>query len=43
MKKQNLNTSAPSDNYSELERMNKLVLSYLTVRKLIGVLGFSFP
>ncbi|MDO8999842.1 MAG: hypothetical protein Q7W45_08765 [Bacteroidota bacterium] len=30
-------------NYDQLEQENKLVLSYLTVRKLIGILGFFFP
>ncbi len=30
-------------NYVQLERENKLVLSYLTVRKIIGILGFFFP
>ena len=29
--------------YDQLERENKLVLSYLTVRKLIGILGFFLP
>lgn len=29
--------------YDQLEKENKLVLSYLTVRKLIGILGFFFP
>lgn len=29
--------------YEQLEKENKLVLSYLTVRKLIGVLGFLLP
>lgn len=29
--------------YEQLEKENKLVLSYLTVRKLIGILGFFFP
>jgi hypothetical protein len=31
------------DPYEELERQNKLVLSYLTVRKIIGILGFFLP
>ncbi len=30
-------------NYDQLEQENKLVLSYLTVRKLIGIFGFFFP
>ncbi|MGE0567002.1 MAG: DUF998 domain-containing protein [Bacteroidia bacterium] len=29
--------------YEQLERENKLVLSYLTVRKIIGILGLLFP
>jgi hypothetical protein len=29
--------------YDQLEKENKLVLSYLTVRKLIGILGFLLP
>ncbi|MCC6182611.1 MAG: DUF998 domain-containing protein [Bacteroidia bacterium] len=29
--------------YEQLEKENKLVLSYLTVRKLIGILGFFLP
>lgn len=29
--------------YEQLEKENKLVLSYLTVRKLIGILGFLLP
>lgn len=29
--------------YDQLERENKLVLSYLTVRKIIGILGLLFP
>lgn len=33
----------PDVNYEQLERENKLVLSYLTVRKLIGILGFFLP
>lgn len=33
----------PSNNYEQLEKENKLVLSYLTVRKLIGILGFFLP
>lgn len=33
----------PRNNYEQLEKENKLVLSYLTVRKLIGVLGFFLP
>jgi hypothetical protein len=33
----------PTNNYSQLERENKLVLSYLTVRKIIGILGLLFP
>ncbi len=32
-----------SNNYKQLEQENKLVLSYLTVRLLIGVLGFLLP
>lgn len=31
------------NNYSQLEKENKLVLSYLTVRKIIGILGFFLP
>ena len=31
------------NNYEQFERENKLVLSYLTVRKLIGILGLLFP
>lgn len=31
------------NNYDQLERENKLVLSYLTVRKIIGILGLLFP
>lgn len=31
------------NNYEQLERENKLVLSYLTVRKIIGILGLLFP
>lgn len=31
------------DNYDQLERENKLVLSYLTVRKIIGILGLLLP
>ena len=34
---------SPDNNYEQLERENKLVLSYLTVRKLIGILGFFLP
>lgn len=30
-------------NYHQLEKENKLVLSYLTVCKIIGILGFFFP
>lgn len=33
----------PVPNYEQLEKENKLVLSYLTVRKLIGILGFFLP
>lgn len=33
----------PVPNYEQLEKENKLVLSYITVRKLIGILGFLFP
>ncbi|MGE0567908.1 MAG: DUF998 domain-containing protein [Bacteroidia bacterium] len=33
----------PDNNYEQLEKENKLVLSYLTVRKLIGILGFFLP
>ncbi len=33
----------PTDNYSQLEKENKLVLSYLTVRLIIGILGIGFP
>lgn len=33
----------PRNNYEQLEKENKLVLSYLTVRKLIGILGFFLP
>lgn len=40
MKRENPN---PTDNYSQLEKENKLVLSYLTVRKIIGILGLLFP
>lgn len=29
--------------YKQLEKENKLVLSYLTVRKIIGILGILFP
>jgi hypothetical protein len=29
--------------YEQLEKENKLVLSYLTVRKIIGILGFFLP
>ncbi|MBP7809075.1 MAG: class 1 isoprenoid biosynthesis enzyme [Bacteroidia bacterium] len=36
-------TPEPVPNYEQLEKENKLVLSYLTVRKLIGILGFFFP
>jgi len=42
MKTQNTPGTDPRD-YSQLEKENKLVLSYLTVRKLIGILGFFFP
>lgn len=42
MKTQNTPGANPRD-YSQLEKENKLVLSYLTVRKLIGILGFFFP
>jgi hypothetical protein len=35
--------SVRPDPYEELEKQNKLVLSYLTVRKLIGILGFFLP
>lgn len=35
--------STPTNNYSQLEKENKLVLSYLTVRKIIGILGLLFP
>lgn len=42
MKTQNAPGTDPRD-YSQLEKENKLVLSYLTVRKLIGILGFFFP
>ncbi|MBL7909803.1 MAG: hypothetical protein JNJ41_01955 [Bacteroidia bacterium] len=38
------NTPGPDlRDYSQLEKENKLVLSYLTIRKLIGILGFFFP
>jgi len=33
----------PGNNYEQLEKENKLVLSYITVRKIIGILGFFFP
>ena len=33
----------PRTDYEQLEKENKLVLSYLTVRKLIGILGFFLP
>ncbi|HEY1040450.1 MAG TPA: hypothetical protein VGF30_13640 [Bacteroidia bacterium] len=36
-------TPNPQNNYNQLERENKLVLSYLTVRKIIGILGLLFP
>lgn len=36
-------TPEPGPNYEQLEKENKLVLSYLTVRKLIGIFGFLFP
>lgn len=36
-------TPEPVPNYEQLEKENKLVLSYLTIRKLIGILGFFFP
>lgn len=35
--------TTPTGNYSQLEKENKLVLSYLTVRKIIGILGLLFP
>jgi hypothetical protein len=35
--------TTPTNNYSQLEKENKLVLSYLTVRKIIGILGLLFP
>jgi hypothetical protein len=35
--------TTPTNNYSQLEKENKLVLSYLTVRKIIGILGIGFP
>jgi len=41
-KTQNTPGTDPRD-YSQLEKENKLVLSYLTVRKLIGILGFLLP
>ncbi|MBK9284044.1 MAG: hypothetical protein IPM51_06950 [Sphingobacteriaceae bacterium] len=37
------NAGTPENNYEQLERENKLVLSYLAVRKLIGLLGFFLP
>lgn len=36
-------TPEPVPNYEQLEKENKLVLSYLTARKLIGILGFFLP
>lgn len=46
MKTTNNKTSdgtTPTNNYTQLEKENKLVLSYLTVRKIIGILGLLFP
>lgn len=46
MKTKNQNPSdgtTPANNYSQLEKENKLVLSYVTVRKIIGILGLLFP
>ncbi|MBA2614033.1 MAG: DUF998 domain-containing protein [Bacteroidetes bacterium] len=34
---------SPDNIYRQLEKENKLVLSYLTVRKIIGILGILFP
>lgn len=45
MKNSKLENGTPEHvpNYEQLEKENKLVLSYITVRKLIGILGFLFP